>query len=417
MCPSRGVGAAHLLETPVRNTWFAAAAALALLPSAQAAYNTLDGQAPIVIGHRGASGYLPEHTLEAYRRAVELGANYIEPDLVMTRDGHLIARHEPMLDGTTDVALKFGPERRSTRLVDGVSTTAYFASDFTLAEIKTLRAVQPVAGRPQQFNGQFEIPTLQEVIALAQQQSQATGRTVGIYPEIKHSTFHDTLFGKRVFEDRLVQTLHQAYGNRATAPVFIQSFEVGNLQYLNTRTDIRLVQLVDANDVNADGSLDLSAPYGQPYDVAAAGGSLSFAQMLTPVGLAFIKTYADGIGPWKPWLVKTVADGVDRTGDGQLTINDRRVDGSTGVIEAAHANGLLVHAYTFRNDASGYGFADPQAEIAYYLQLGVDGVFTDFPDTGVAAVAAVPEPGTWAMFAGGLAVLAAVRRRVRPARR
>jgi glycerophosphoryl diester phosphodiesterase len=390
----------------------AVAAAIALLAAPAttlAAYNTLDGRKPLVIAHRGASGYLPEHTLEAYARAIELGADFIEPDLVMTKDGHLIARHEPMLDGTTDVASKFGADRRTTKMVDGVATTAYFASDFTLAEIKTLRAVQPSAARPQQFNGLYQIPTLDEIVSLA----KSANRTVGIYPEIKHSTFHAGIFGSRAIENTLVDRLHAAYGNSAGAPVFIQSFEVNNLQYLNTRTDIKLVQLIDANDVNPDGTLDLSAPYGQPYDVVAAGGGLTFQQMVSDVGLAFIKTYADGIGPWKPYLVKTVADGVDRDGDGMLTIKDRRVDGSTGVIEAAHAAGLLVHAYTFRNDASGYGFADPKEEMAYYMRLGVDGVFTDFPDTGVLAVAAVPEPSTYAAMLAGLAMIGGVLRRRR----
>lgn len=383
---------------------------LAALPFAASAYNTLDSNAPLVIGHRGASGYLPEHTLESYALAIKMSANYIEPDLVMTKDQKFIARHEPMLGGTTDVASKFGTDRMSTKLVDGVATTDYFASDFTLAEIGTLRAIQPNRGRPQEFNGLYKIPTLDDVIALTKSQS----RVVGIYPEVKHSTFHGGIFGPRVFEDQLVSQLHAAYGNTGAAPVFIQSFEVGNLQYLNTQTDIKLVQLVDANDVNADGTLDLSAPYGQPYDVAAAGGPLTFAGLLTDAGLGFVKTYADGIGPWKPYLVKTVADGVDRNGDGVLTLNDRRVDGSTGVIAAAHANGLLVHSYTFRNDASGYGFDDPVAEMAYYMNLGVDGVFTDFPDTGVLAVSAVPEPSTTALMllgAVGVAGMAGAKRR------
>ena len=348
-------------------------------------YKTLDGKAPLVIGHRGAAGFLPEHTIEGYRLAVEQGANYIEPDVVMTSDRQLIARHEPMLDGTTDVATKFAATRRSTRMVDGVATTAYFANDFTLAEIKTLGAVQPGASRPQQFNGLYKIPTLDEVIALAQAESTRTGRTIGIYPEIKHSTFMAGIFGANAVEDLLVTKLHTAYGNRADAPVFIQSFEVANLQYLNTRTNIRLVQLVDADDVNADGSMSLVAPYRQPYDFVVRGDPRLFSDLLTPAGLDFVKTYADGIGPWKPYLVKTVADGVDRSGNGTLTINDRRVDGSTGVIEAAHQRGLVVHAFTFRDDASGYGFSDPKLEMQYYMRLGLDGVFTDFPSTGVAA--------------------------------
>ncbi|MBC7938232.1 MAG: PEP-CTERM sorting domain-containing protein [Chitinophagaceae bacterium] len=397
---------------------FAAALVVSSLlqPCAAQAYNTLNGAAPLVIGHRGASGYRPEHTLASYLLAIQQGANYIEPDLVMTADRVLIARHEPMLGGTTDVGTR--PEfasLRTTKMVDGVATTDWFASDFTLAQIKTLRAIQPNPGRDQSFNGQFQIPTLDEVVALAQAQSLATGRTVGIYPEIKHSTFHAALFGDKAFENQLVDKLHTSYGNTAAAPVFIQSFEIGNLQYLNQRTNIRLVQLVDANDVNADGSLDLTAPYGQPYDVAAAGGQLTFAEMLTDAGLGFIKTYADGIGPWKPYLVKTVDDGIDRDGDGVITIKDRRVDGSTGVVEAAHANGLLVHAYTFRNDASGYGFPDPRVEMAYYMNVGVDGVFTDFPDTGVLAVASVPEPATWALLLLGAAGVVRRARRSRQA--
>lgn len=349
-------------------------------------YNTLDGNAPLVIGHRGAPGSLPEHTLEGYRLAIEQGANFIEPDVVMTQDGQLIARHEPTLDGTTDVASRFAASRRTTRNVDGVATTAYFANDFTLAEIRTLRAVQAGSARPQQYNGLYAIPTLDEVIALAKAESTRLGRTIGIYPEIKHSTFTAGIFGANVIEDALLAQVHAAYGNSADAPVFIQSFEVSNLQYLNTQTNIRLIQLVDANDVNDDGSMSLVAPYRQPYDFVVAGDPRLFSDLLTEAGLDFVRTYADGIGPWKPYLVRTVADGVDRTGDGVVTINDRRVEGSTGVVERAHRKGLRVHTWTFRDDASGYGFADPKAEMQYYMRLGVDGVFTDFPATGVDAL-------------------------------
>ena len=374
-------------------------------PMIAQAFPTLNGQKPIIIGHRGASGYLPEHTLEGYKLAIQLGADFIEPDLVMTKDGVFIARHEPMLGGTTDVASKFGASRMSTRLVDGVSVTDYFASDFTLAEIKTLRAIQPNAGRSQAYNGLYQIPTLAEIISLAKTEGAAAGRVVGIYPEVKHSTFHAGLFGAHVFEDKLVQQLHAAYGNSSSAPVFIQSFEVSNLQYLNGLTNIKLVQLIDADDVNANGSLSLVAPYERPYDFVVNGDSRTFADLLTQSGLNFVKSYADGVGPWKPYLVKTVDDGIDRTGNGILNINDRRVDGPTGVITLAHAAGLLVHAFTFRNDASGYGFADPKAEMAYYFSLGLDGLFTDFPDTGVSALAVVPEPSTVALMAIGLLVV------------
>ena len=349
-------------------------------------FATLSGKAPLVIGHRGAPGTLPEHTLEGYKLAIEQGADFIEPDLVLTKDGQLIARHEPVLDGTTDVATKFPANRKSTRMLDGVSTTAYFANDFTLAEIKTLGAVQAGAARPQQYNGLYKVPTLDEVIALAKSEGARLNRTVGIYPEIKHSTFSAGIFGANVFEDKLVSALHAAYTNSVDAPVFIQSFEVSNLQYLRGKTKIRLVQLIDADDVNADGSMALVAPYRQPYDFVVKGDPRLFSDLLTASGMDFVKTYADAIGPWKPYLVKTVADNVDRNGDGKITINDRRVDGSTGVIEMAHSKGLLVHTWTYRNDASGYGFSDPKAEMQYYFKLGVDGLFTDFTATGVEAL-------------------------------
>jgi len=362
---------------------------------------------PLVISHRGASGYRPEHTLEGYALAIDQGADFIEPDLVLTKDGKMIARHEPMIGATTDVASH--PEfadRKTQRMVDGVKYNDWFATDFTLAEIKTLRAVQARANRDQQYNGLYEIPTLGQVIALAKQKSAETGRTIGIYPEIKHSTYHATvtnrkkhkLFGKHFFEIKLLNKLHKAYGNSACAPVFIQSFEVGNLQYLSRRTQINLVQLIDADDVNADGSISLVVPYRQPYDFVVSGDPRTFADLLTDAGLDFVKTYADAVGPWKPYLVKTVDDQVDRNGDGQITINDRRVDGSTGVLEKAHAKGLQVHTWTFRNDAGGYGFFDPREEMTYYYELGVDGLFTEFPDTGVEARKAFINAGGQSMI-------------------
>src|SRR5215213_3922590 len=237
----------------------------ALLGTAQAQEKTLTGERTTVVAHRGASGYLPEHTLEGYKLAIELGAEFVEPDLVVTKDGVLIARHEPMLSGTTDVANR--PEfasRKATRKVDGVDTTDWFASDFTLAEIKQLRAKQAMADRDQSKNGQFQVPAFQEVIDLAKREGAARGKAIGIAPETKHPTFHAAL-GLPI-EDRLVTVLKEAGWGDASAPVVIQSFEVANLKYLNTRIDVRLAQLLDAEDVDKDGNIVLSAPYSQPYD-------------------------------------------------------------------------------------------------------------------------------------------------------
>lgn len=372
-------------------------ASVLLAQQTACAAEELSPNSPIIIGHRGATGYLPEHTLESYSKAIELGADFIEPDLVLTKDDQMVARHEPMIGATTDVANH--PEfadRKTKRMLDGVEYDDWFVSDFTLAELKTLGAVQQRKNRDQSFNGQFKIVTLDEIIALAKAKSIETGRTIGIYPEIKHSTYHAMLkeasgklmFGKNHFENKLLRTLHKEYGNSQCAPVFIQSFEVANLRYLNRKTNINLTQLVDADDVNADGSPSLVVPYAQPYDFVVAGDQRTFADLVSEKGLEFVKSYADVIAPWKIYLVKTVADNVDRNGDGQITINDRRVVGSTGVTEMAHEKGLLVHTWTFRNDASGYGFSDPQQEMTYYFDLGIDGVWTDFADTGVAARAA-----------------------------
>lgn len=340
---------------------------------------------PLLIAHRGASGELPEHTLEAYQLAIDEGADAVEPDVVMSSDGVLVVRHEPMLDTTTDVAAKFPASRMRTRLVDGVSVKAYFACDFTAAEIATLRAIQPRDNRPQQYNGLFAVPTFSDVVNLVKRQRRVTGRNIAIYPEIKHSTFHSGVMGKYVLERKLLSQLHQTFGNSTSAPVFIQSFEVANLKYLRGRTALRLVQLINGSALNADGSVQLTPPTHQPYDFTVAGDARTYADLLTVQGLAEIRTYAQVVAPWKPYLVRTVQDGVDRNGDGALTIADRRVDGSTGMLERVHAAGLQVHAWTFRNDANGYGFSDPGIEMRYYLSFGLDGLFTDFPATAVAA--------------------------------
>ena len=358
------------------------------------AFATLDGNQPLVIAHRGASGYLPEHTLESYKRAIELGADFIEPDLVATRDGELVARHEPNITSTTDVAGR--PEfasRRTTKTVDGVAETGWFASDFTLAEIKTLRAIQPAAERDQSFNGRYTIPTLREVLDLARTESARVGRTVGVYPETKHPTFHTGL--NLALEDRLLTVL-ASYGYTAkTSPVIIQSFEVSNLKYLRTKTGVRLVQLIDADDVGAQGDITLVAPYDRPYDFTVARDARTFPDLVTPAGLREIKTYADGIGPWKPYLISSKQvdannDGRadDLNGDGRIDERDRVLLPASSLVKNAHDAGLFVHAYTFRSEgrrlASDFK-GDPKAEYKLFYDLGVDGVFSDFPDTAVAA--------------------------------
>ena len=357
-------------------------------------FPTLDGNLPLVIGHRGASGYLPEHTLESYRRAIELGADFIEPDLVATKDGELVARHEPNITSTTDVSTRAEfAGRKTTRMVDGVAETGWFASDFTLAEIKTLRAVQPAAERDQSQNGKFSIPTLREVLDLARTEGARLNRSVGVYPETKHPTYHVGL--NLALEDRLLAVL-ASYGYTAkNSPVIVQSFEVSNLKYLRTKTAIRLVQLIDADDVGPTGNITLAAPFDKPYDFAVAKDPRTFPDLLTPAGLAAIKTYADGIGPWKPYLISSRQvdannDGKpdDLNGDGRIDERDRVLLPPSDVVKKAHAAGLFVHVFTFRNEArrlaSDYK-GDPKAEYRKFFELGVDGLFSDFPDTAVAA--------------------------------
>jgi len=344
--------------------------------------------APIVIGHRGASGYLPEHTLEGYALAIELGADFIEPDLVATKDGHLIARHEPNITNTTDVATR--PEfasRRRTAVVDGATEEGFFASDFTLAEIKTLGAKQAFAERPQQFNGRFEIPTFDEVVRLAQRKGRELGRTIGVYPETKHPTYHQKL--GLPLEQRLLNVLTRHGWNYREAPVFIQSFEQSNLIALRKMTRVKLVQLIDANDVKPDGSLDFTAPYDRPYDWTVSGDARllerTFAYLTTDTGLQEVRRYADGIGPWKRYIVSTsvITPANGAAGEAALKLLP-----PTDLVDRAHKAGLLVHPYTFRNEArrlaNDYA-GNPVAEYQQFFALGVDGLFSDFPDTAVAA--------------------------------
>ena len=341
---------------------------------------------PLVIGHRGAHGYLPAHTLEGYALAIELGADFIEPDLVSTKDGHLIARHEPNMIATTDVASR--PEfasRRRTAVIDGAADEGFFASDFTLAEIKRLRAVQDFGERPQQFNGKFEIPTLEEIIGLAKRKSKEKDRPIGIYPEVKHSTYHKSI-GLPI-ERRLVAILAAAGWNHREAPVIIQSFEQSNLKELRKLTPLRLIQLIDANDVNPDGSLDFTAPSDRPFDWTASGDprllARTFGFLVTDEGLQEVKTYADGIGPWKRYIVSSTA--ANLPGPGEAT---RKLLPPNDLIDRAHKLGLFVHTWTFRNEqrrlVSDYA-GNPVNEYLQFYRLGIDGLFSDFADTAVAA--------------------------------
>jgi glycerophosphoryl diester phosphodiesterase len=299
---------------------------------------------PIVIAHRGASGYRPEHTLEAYTLAIEMGADVIEPDLVSTKDGVLLARHENEIGGTTDVAAKY-PGRRTTKQIDGTSVTGWFTEDFTLAEIKTLRARERLEFRSHDHDGQFQVPTFDEVLALAVSKSHDTGRSIGVYPETKHPTYFRSI--GLPLEDRLLSAL-QAHGlTQKASPVFIQSFEASSLQYLRPRTPVRLVFLTQT-----------------PADV-------------TPTALAGIAKYADGLGVEKTLLIPA-----DRSG----------VTGApTSLVRDAHAARLFVHVWTLRREPpylpTRYG-GDLAAEVREFIALGIDGLFTDFPDVAAAVVKA-----------------------------
>jgi glycerophosphoryl diester phosphodiesterase len=349
---------------------------------------------PLVIGHRGASGYLPEHTLAGYALAIDLGADYIEPDLVVTKDGVLVARHEPNIVNTTNVKdLPQFAARKRKAVVDGVEEEGFFASDFTLAEIRQLRAVQAFGERDPRYNGRFGIPTFDEVLALARRKSAETGRRIGVYPETKHPTYHQQL-GLPI-ENRLVDALKRHGLNHRHAPVFIQSFEVANLRYLRSITPVRLVQLIDADGVNLDGSISLKPPYDRPYDFAVRGDPRTFADLVTPAGLAEIRSYADGVGPWKPYLISSAGvdangDGQpdDVNGDGQVDERDRRLLEPSAVVANAHKLGLLVHPFTFRSEQrrlTGDFGGDPVQEYLRFYELGVDGLFTDFADTAATA--------------------------------
>ncbi|MET3374450.1 glycerophosphoryl diester phosphodiesterase [Variovorax boronicumulans] len=356
---------------------------------------TLDGNPPLVIAHRGASGYLPEQTLESYARAIELGADVIEMDLVSTKDGVLIARHDPNLAISTDVAKhpRFA-SRKKTIQVDGETQTGWFSNDFTLAEIKTLGGISTDPERPQEFNGKFKVVTFQEIIDFAKAKSKETGRTIAIYPETKNPTYFRDL--GMPMEDKVIAAINAAGWNSKTAPIYVQSFEPGSLKYMKSKgLNTRLIQLIDGDGIDMKtGAMTYAVPVDRPYEWTKAGDKRNFDVMVTPAGLAEIKTYADGIGPWKRYIVSvkgTVgADGkvVDVNKDGKINDADATSTAPTTLIADAHKAGLFVHPFTFRNEsrrlASDY-HKDGKNEYAVYYKLGVDGVFTDFTDTALAA--------------------------------
>ena len=322
---------------------------------------------PIIIAHRGASGERPEHTLGSYERAIDQGADFIEPDLVSTKDGVLVARHENEISETTDVAAH--PEfadRKTTKTIDGQSLTGWFTEDFTLAELKTLRAKDRLPQlRPANtaYDGQWDVPTLGEIIALVKRREQETGRRIGLYPETKHPS-HFRALGLPL-EERLVATLAKAGYDGADDPVFIQSFEVDNLKRLNAMTKLPLIQLMAS----------VAGPPDQP--------GMTYAAMSTPEGLAEIALYADGVGLEKAMVIP-------RTGDGRLAA-------PTSIVKDAHTAGLKVHVWTFRRENyflpadfkagdSPVAVGNVGAEIRAFLATGIDGLFSDNVAEAVAAV-------------------------------
>ena len=322
---------------------------------------------PLVIGHRGASGYRPEHTLASYELAARMGADFIEPDLVSTRDHILVARHEPEISGTTDVSAR--PEfaaRRTTKLLDGVPTTGWYTEDFTLAELKTLRAVERLPQVRQHntlYNGLFQVPTFAEVLELRARLSKELSRRIGVYPETKHPTYFRA--AGLPLEEPLVRQLRTAGLDRRDAPVFVQSFEAGNLLALRTRLGLHAPTVF------------LTSATGNPF-----GDPTSYAEYLTPAGLRGLSRYVDGIGPDKNQIIPRRADG--------------RLGAPTSLVSDAHAAGLVLHPYTFRaentflptelqvgTDPTAYGRAIDEQFI--FLSTGIDGLFTDQADIGVLA--------------------------------
>lgn len=333
--------------------------------------NGADMCLPTIIAHRGASGYVPEHTLGSYALAITMGADYVEPDLVMTKDGKLIARHDSELSQTTDVAhLTEFANRKRTQTIDGVDVTGWFTEDFTLAEIKALRAIERIPNnRPgnARMNGAFTIPTFQEIIDLVKGLQNSQHRQIGIYPEIKHST-HFKRLGLPM-EQLVVDTFHRNGYNEPEAPVYIQSFEVNNLKELKNLTALRLLQLYESDKLK------------QPYDQVVLGTGLTYGDMATLGGLKEVAKYAAAAGPDKGYIIPRDAE--------------NRLSTPTSFVADAHMVGLKVHPYTFRaenvflpaefrsDDKSESAIGDLSDELRAYIATGIDGLFSDQPDVAV----------------------------------
>ena len=323
---------------------------------------------PVIVGHRGAPGYRPEHTLASYELAFRMGVNFVDVDLVPTKDGVLVARHEPEISGTTDVASH--PEfasRKKTQVIDGVTTTGWFTQDFTLAELKTLRAVERIPeNRPnnQLYNGRYQVATFQEILDLTKRLSRELHRTVGTYPEVKHSTYFKSIGNPT--EPKLVSILKRNNLNYPEAPVAIQSFEVSNLIELHKQLRVPMLQLTSAT--------------GAPADFVAKGDPRTYADLVTPQGLREVAKYAKFLGPDKAQIIPRDAAG--------------NLGQPTSLVADAHAAGLKVQPYTFRNEnpflpanlrssAKPDAFGNVFAEEAAYFKAGVDGFFADQPDTAL----------------------------------
>jgi glycerophosphoryl diester phosphodiesterase len=323
----------------------------------------------LVIAHRGASGYRPEHTPAAYSLAAALGADYLEPDLVATLDGVLVARHENEISGTTDIAdHPVFADRRITKIVDGTAVTGWFVEDFTYEELRTLRARERMPAlrcANTAYDGRESIPTFDDVVALARQESARLGRPIGVFPEIKHPTYFRRLGLplEELLAERIVSLGLNRGGNKP-AEVMVQSFEPTSLRRLAVMTDVPLVQLIDTD--------------GAPNDFLRVGDRRTFADLIEPAGLREISTYARVLAPHKDLVIPRTASGA--------------LDAPTSLVDQAHRAGLAVHLWTFRAEQRFLPIGlDLAAELARFAATGIDGVFADHPDIAVALAAKVTQ--------------------------